>query len=872
VSSLTKFLNKGLICLAILLVATNLLSSEFYPSSRQHYRTAIRHIEKGGIGYNKGYTTFEGFFATDPKKNLTIPFLDLRAHVFNDGKLATNIGLGFRKNAGCLAYGLNAYYDYRKTSKLRYNQIGFGLEALGQRCDFRINAYLPVGHKITDPYGTSFAEFSGHELLLSQNYEFGMKGFNAELGGHLNRSENFDLYLAAGTYHYTENNGPKFWGAKARLTCRIKDYATIEFSNSYDKYFRNRFQGQVTLTIPLGRESEECSTNRCNSCDTQKLICSKMVQPVERQEIIVVANKTVSTQAINPLTGLPFYFVFVDNTSNSLGTYESPYPTLTLAQDNSSVNDVIYVFPGDGTTNGMDSGISLKSNQKFFGAGTSHAIQTSQGLITIPAQSLTNPIITNTIGDGVTLADINEVSGFTISSAANRGIFGTDNQDIIISKCSIDNSVSNQIHIESASDESSTYFDELTITDGQSSAIYIDSPAQNATCVLKNSIINNNSVYVLNYTFDNQATVNITNNNITENENSINAIFNGPGTITIADNQIQNTLSTSEPAVFIQASTSPVNANIENNNISNNASGAIQFLLEDTNGAELNLTSNTINSNELGAVGPFGAPLCIRTNSTSSGNCELNLNGNTVSENAGFSLYCADGSFNNFTVTANQNSFNANGGGLGFSNDCNTFNLTANNNTITSCNDNAIAIAASSITTANLNLSANQINNTAGGGTGIAIASSGTSLNLTAINNTITNNEGSGITMYSASPIENVEIQIENNTITDNQNIYSNTAGGIGIEQYVSLSGKIANNTLENNLGPYAFYVESTDASANVCLEMTGNSNDRDYSLSNPSGIFNLTPCNVASVNIGTITTSGTITNVQSCPSAEPCS
>lgn len=83
---------------------------------------------------------------------------------------------------------------------------------------------------------------------------------------------------------------------------------------------------------------------------------------------------------------------------------------------------MIYVFPGNGTTAGMDQGITLKNNQKFFGAGIPHELATSSGPIEIPALAHTFPSITNT-DNTVTLANNNEISGLTIFSALNS-VFG----------------------------------------------------------------------------------------------------------------------------------------------------------------------------------------------------------------------------------------------------------------------------------------------------------------------------------------------------------------------------------------------------------------------------------------------------------------
>ncbi|MBI2742333.1 MAG: inverse autotransporter beta domain-containing protein [Chlamydiales bacterium] len=390
----------------------------------QHMRLGARHIEGKGIGYKKGYTTIEGFFARDPAKGCITPFLDLRGHVFNDGRLASNAGLGIRSLLGCRVYGVNAYYDYRKTRRQHYNQVGAGLETLGTRWDFRANGYLPVGDKKSRQFDLGFEEFSGHEAIISRKFEFAFKEANAEIGWHFWKSKNFDLSLAAGPYYISGAFGTHSWGGKARLLGQITDYVTLEISDSYDRVFHNIFQGEIGIRIPFGPRSTVKRTGKScfNRSSFPVKITQRMMDPVVRQEIIPVKNHTQRSAAINPETGLPYFFIFVDNTSSSLGTFESPYPTLLQAQNASSPNDVIYVFPGNNTTTGMDAGITLKNNQRFLGASISNQFNTPFGLITVPAQASTTPIITNGGGAVVTLANNNEISGFYIQHPGQIGI------------------------------------------------------------------------------------------------------------------------------------------------------------------------------------------------------------------------------------------------------------------------------------------------------------------------------------------------------------------------------------------------------------------------------------------------------------------
>lgn len=851
-------------------------ANEFYPSAKQHFRLDVRHIEGGGIGYKKGYTTFEGFFATNPSWSSLVPFLDLRGHVFNNGKFASNLGVGLRKSNSCHVFGLNAYYDYRKTTQINFNQIGFGAELLGVKWDLRINGYFPVGKKTVKLAEPSFVEFVGNQMMILPNNQFDMKGFNAEFGWHIDRPNCFDFYLAAGPYYFTQTNNPKVWGGKARLACRYKDYVTLELSNSYDNYFHNKFQCLLTLSLPLGSEPTLKPSDYKN-CAEPKAIRSRMVQPVERQEIIVQGNKSQSTAAINPATGVPYFLVFVDNTSHSLGTYESPYPTLAQAQATSKPNDVIYVFPGNGTTTGMDNGITLQNNQKFWGSGTSNTTSTPQGLVTIPAQSDTMPNITNVALDGnaINLAAVNEVSGFNISDVGGYGIFGTELQAITISDCTINNSLNDQIHLEYSGTSSNTNLTNLTLSNGQSNGIYISSSASNDLCNIQSCTLTNTTVYTINSTFNGNAIFNLTQSTFTDNVNGTNLNFNGPASLTITGNSFSNTTSSSETPILIVSQDEAFTANVSNNTITNNTRGALHFVLNDNSQAKIAISNNQINYNNTGAVGPsFGSAILINKNNTANGTCELTLTNNNFTGNTSNSLYCTDGSYDNFNLTANNNALTNNGGGgFVFFNSATTFTLNAENNLIENGNDNGIAtVGGLLINTANLNISNNQINNMGNQSNGIAITHTGNNLNLAVKNNTITNNDGSGLLLYPSTAINTVTIDIDSNTISDNQNSSSNASGGLNIEQYVNLTGSITNNTLAGNAETYPdLFVGSAESSPSVCLTMSGNNSETGYYLSNDTGTFNLAPCNIASVNTGAINTIGGISYVESCPEGDTC-
>jgi len=791
---------------------------------RQHYRGAIRHIEAGGIGYDKGYTTLETFLSSDPSEWVVIPFLDARGHIFDNGRWAANAGIGLRALWRNRVYGLNTYYDYRNIQSFNANQIGIGFETLGARFDFRINGYFPVGVQTSNPYDATFAAFEGNYLLVSQKYHSAMRGTNAEFGFHLGKRKLVDFYAAAGPYYFIGEVAPSTWGGKARIAGTFKDFLTLEISDSYDGTFYNRFQGQIALSLPFGPRSKV--KKRGGSCKRACILNDRMLQPVYRQEIIVIDNTKKQNIAINPATGLPFFFVFVDNTSSSAGTYESPYPTLTLAQDNSSPNDIIYVFPGDGTTTGMDVGIALQANQNLWGSGISHQLQATQGTISIPALSSTLPTITNTDidteGNAVTLATDNAISGFIIASALNDAIYGADPQSLTISSCTF----------------------ETTTT------------------------------YVVEASFSTDASISITDNQFVDNVNGIFLALNGTSSVVCADNAFSGQTSVSSVPLEIVADSNVFVAQIENNAFSDNTTGGIRLSLNGVTDATINVVNNTITNSGTGSQASLGSSVTVLTDGTVN-ECAILLSDNTFSDNTSNALYLhTSGTFTNLHVTASANTMSDNGGsGLVLATPTDVLTFLATDNMITGCDDNGISVIGSGTTTnGNITINNNSITNIGNGSNGIAINQDFSVLSLTISDNSISECEGTGILSYAPTGIESLGLRISGNTISNCDNASFNAASGIDIEQYIDLEATIANNTLSGNTGTDVV-IGSTLTAPTVCLSLTGNTANSDgYLLSNPGdGTFLLSPCNVDTSNTGTINTSGTIDHIHSCSDHTPC-
>ena len=232
----------------------------------------------------------------------------------------------------------------------------------------------------------------------------------------------------AGGYYYSADAAFNTFGFMTRLEALLSPNLTIDAKFSTDPLFKNRVGLGVTWLLPNGK---------CKSCAAET--CSevyRLTEPVVRNRTVVYATQTLNAPqiALNPATGTPIIVVHVDSNApaGGNGTVNMPYNSLPTAQAGSGPNDIILV---QGSSVFTGQAIALQNSQRFLGEGIPHTVDTVQaGVITLPttSSSTTLPVIQSSPGDAVTLANSNEVSGFTINNSggaaiAGNGISGTAN-------------------------------------------------------------------------------------------------------------------------------------------------------------------------------------------------------------------------------------------------------------------------------------------------------------------------------------------------------------------------------------------------------------------------------------------------------------
>ena len=414
-----------------------------------------------GLGYIGSYMTLGGFVPLAEDDLGGVWNADLRSHLSVNGGFFSNVGAVRKQLLGggsLLGFGifwdydgdLNQYPTFGEPAAIFgqfghvYNQVGVSGELLTDWGNLRSNGYIPVGQ-------TGFQFLNDHTPFI-QNYIIAQNGLDAALGGA-------DLELGAyvpaladwagminvggyafGNARYTQNYGPDagadlvpwFGGVYTRLDLTLADNWDFSIRYNNDSFFDST--GYVRLTYRMG------GSRRRNVPD-------QMEQPMVRNEHIVRAHETPLV-ALNPQNGnQPWQVVHVDSSAfpNGDGTAEAPFQTLAEAQASAIVSGqpwaITYVKPGLSSLTGgvlidpyTDSFTFQRPNQFLIGSGGPLTIGTQplngSSLLTVPALTSTNPVLSNTNAadaNGASIVIAGGNGGATIANLTTVGsIFGLD--------------------------------------------------------------------------------------------------------------------------------------------------------------------------------------------------------------------------------------------------------------------------------------------------------------------------------------------------------------------------------------------------------------------------------------------------------------
>lgn len=256
----------------------------------------LKHTEGRGLGYNIGYTTL-GIFSTTASPTIfrVHPFVDFKAHIFNNGRFAGNIGAGarFLIPKWEKVMGVNAFYDFRRTHD-SYHQVGLGAELFGNFYDVVINGYFPIGHKTHSFNRVRYNSIVG--LFQCVNHEQHLGGADGEVSTSYSKwfpgsCSKFDVYAGVGPYYYSRHSGKNVMGGRLRIGATYGSIFTVEIKATEDAVFHGRVQGIIAINFPLWLPSMDPQDEPVFENPFMAYLKSMATYPVERNEIITTDNR-----------------------------------------------------------------------------------------------------------------------------------------------------------------------------------------------------------------------------------------------------------------------------------------------------------------------------------------------------------------------------------------------------------------------------------------------------------------------------------------------------------------------------------------------------------------------------------------------------
>jgi hypothetical protein len=578
-------------------------------------------------------------------------YLNPQIRVFNNGRIGSNLAVGYRSLNDVAKYVLGGYvaYDNRDTGSQFFQQISAGLEFFAEAWDMRLNTYLPVGKTNTQLSETilNSGSFQGNQFLIDRDRRFdaAMSGVELEAGTIITTGDTGYLRPYVGTYYYTATNSVGALGIKGGLGY-YGDLINAGLSIQNDRIFGTSILFNIGINF----------SNRPARGVNPPTLLERMNEPISRSSSVLVENQTVRDQlvAINPLTGQPYsFFIVADNATGLSGNPNvvsfANFSTAIANASAAGANGIVYAYTPTGSTAPTLAGFTIPDGVKVFSSAPSVVplsyLAGSGGAnlpnIPLPANTGVYPIVSDT----VTLASGSNqaLSGFSINknvaTGANAGIIGNNNVNALIAN--------NRVNITAPS----------------------STPVGNS----------GRGVVLIGASGNTNVSDNQVNNAIAEGIR----LDNVSGTAAITGNTVINTIQPNvqtnvEAGILVRNNRGNVNLTIANNVVRDNTATAgvveidgIEFSLcrvyadlpacNATATATVNITGNTVRNITGANDGADG----IDINLGNFANATINLTNNTIDNivNKGISFGSVNGAVATTTI-ANNNISNVRGAGI----------------------------------------------------------------------------------------------------------------------------------------------------------------------------------------------------------------
>lgn len=439
------------------------------------------------------------------ERNQSITYFDLSPYMFveetylfgegrlfltNQGRVGGSTGLGVRHYfpERDFVFGASAWYDRDESRRAPFEQLGMSLELFSQFMDIRANYYTAIGDNVQN-LGTTIAPgtaaFTGHNVTFATQTAVSTGAdmvdlmFTFPIPGEIPQSMN--LEASAGWYQiFTPSLSLKnVNGYKLRVDADFLERVVHFYSElSQDSFFDTNIVAGVDINYWHHLESRP----RFGSSQFNRI-----AQWVRRNRNVVTLDSTVTNAAqvaINPNTGNPY---FVNHVRNVLtppppnfpapagnGTVETPFQFIDEAQA-SGTSDLIFVHADSVYDNRA---LVLNDGELVLGEGVNQNIPV-QGIsqpLQLPraTNGVNRPILANTVGAAVTMANNNLFAGFDLNDTQGTGIIASGITDGRIRDVRINRTTGANTHGVFLENNAGTItLDAVDITGTEGNAFYV---------------------------------------------------------------------------------------------------------------------------------------------------------------------------------------------------------------------------------------------------------------------------------------------------------------------------------------------------------------------------------------------------------------
>lgn len=255
----------GRACLAVSLVAAMGWFCQVASAQGIGSHLSVGTVAGDAAGLQDGYVHFGGFVPITQPDDESLWYTEGGLLLFNDDsdQLGGSVGFGYRSLCDLTGsiLGGYAYFDRRDLGADEFNQIGGGIESIGERFDTRLNFNAPLDD--TQSANVAFTTIDG------------------ELGALLLQQDRVACRSFVGVYGLLHEDIEGTAGVRGRLELRLADQCYLGGYVEHDDLFETT--GGFTFEYRFGRSGSASE----NSAQT---LLARLGDRVNRRRHIVVAR------------------------------------------------------------------------------------------------------------------------------------------------------------------------------------------------------------------------------------------------------------------------------------------------------------------------------------------------------------------------------------------------------------------------------------------------------------------------------------------------------------------------------------------------------------------------------------------------------